>query len=519
MKIRKEVNRIFAILIALMVGLTMCASMSFAATPSNSDKGTITVTNVESGATVKAYKIVKANYNAAGLIGYEAILNNSIADLKAPTADEIKALASRTSELGTAIDLTADANTKTTYKASDVAVGTYLVIVTDTNTKMYNPMVVSVGYKDGNIDNGSVDSTDVYSGTSLAKSANGPDVKKVIVDAQGKDVKGDDVAIGDSVNFKIETTFPSYNFDNPTFEISDTLTAGFDAVDLKNVKVYIDNKLIEPANQGTTNYNITQNGTGFKIEFDSNLILKNGLKDVKVTYSAVVNSTAGINYDANVNTAKIVYSNDPTNKKGEKEDKTYTYTFGIDANLGGTEKGKNTKTHELIKVNEDGTAQTVETAIETGDWSKSGALAGATFTLTNNVTKKVYTATSDAKGYLEFKGLDAGKYTLKETAAPTGYTVNTNEIPVEITASYNTDGTLAQYKVIINNQATSTYTATYTNGVITDITSDVTTTVINNNGIPELPNTGDMGVYAFVIVGTLALALGLVTFVRIRRKS
>ncbi len=46
------------------------------------------------------------------------------------------------------------------------------------------------------------------------------------------------------------------------------------------------------------------------------------------------------------------------------------------------------------------------------------------FTLTNNKTKKSYTATSDKYGYLKFTGLDAGEYTLQETDAPDGFTLN-----------------------------------------------------------------------------------------------
>ena len=113
------------------------------------------------------------------------------------------------------------------------------------------------------------------------------------------------------------------------------------------------------------------------------------------------------------------------------------YTFGIDSNLFGKSTEKwNGKTKELIKV-EEGEYQWVETEKESGIFTTTTALEGATFTLTNNKTKKSYTATSDKYGYLKFTGLDAGEYTLQETDAPDGFTLNDAKHTVVIKAEYN----------------------------------------------------------------------------------
>ena len=65
------------------------------------------------------------------------------------------------------------------------------------------------------------------------------------------------------------------------------------------------------------------------------------------------------------------------------------YTFGIDSNLFGKSTEKwNEKTKELIKV-EEGEYQWVETEKESGIFTTTTALEGATFTLTNNKTKNL----------------------------------------------------------------------------------------------------------------------------------
>ena len=67
-------------------------------------------------------------------------------------------------------------------------------------------------------------------------------------------------------------------------------------------------------------------------------------------------------------------------------------------------------------------------------------------------TKKSYTATSDKYGYLKFTGLDAGEYTLQETDAPDGFTLNDAKHTVVITAEYNQDGTLKSYTIKIDDK-------------------------------------------------------------------
>ena len=224
----------------------------------------------------------------------------------------------------------------------------------------------------------------------------------------------------------------------------------------------------------------------------------------------------------------LEYSNNPASGSTAKtgEDKVYVYTFGINSNLFGKSTEKwNEKTKELIKV-EEGEYQWGETEKESGIFTTTTALEGATFTLTNNKTKKSYTATSDKYGYLKFTGLDAGEYTLQETDAPDGFTLNDAKHTVVITAEYNQDGTLKSYTIKIDDKATSTYTATYDKGVIKTITSTKDSqgnisesAILKNSKMSFLPSTGGVGTTIFAIVGVVFVAAALGLHMILRGKS
>ena len=146
--------------------------------------------------------------------------------------------------------------------------------------------------------------------------------------------------------------------------------------------------------------------------------------------------------------------------------------------------------------------------------------------MTNNKTKKSYTATSDKYGYLKFTGLDAGEYTLQETDAPDGFTLNDAKHTVVITAEYNQDGTLKSYTIKIDDKATSTYTATCDKGVIKTINSKKDSqgnisesAILKNSKMSFLPSTGGVGTTIFAIVGVVFVAAALGLHMILRGKS
>ena len=510
-----KVKKILAVILSLAMIMGMSVT-SFAAgvKPVATDTQTATANNIEATATVTAYQIVKADYNEAGFTGYSAVDGVTIANPLAPTSTEITTIANSNLSGLKSTPMTTTATSGLAAFTADLNAGYWMVLVNGTVNEVYNPMLVGVAYSTSGSDNTmTADPVDANSDWTLvtdgayAKSS-APTIDKEIV---GGDK---DVAIGDTVNFKISTEIPSYSADysEVIVKISDALSTGL-TLDTASIVVSIP--------EG--NYTLTSTTAGFELTVNSAYALAHGKEAVTVTYSATLNDQAGINFDANTNTANLEYSNDPSNSEITKttDDKTYTYTFGIDAALNGSSTEEwNKITQELVK------GEMVEETTESGKKEVFKALAGATFTLTNDDTNKVYTAVSGTDGALQFTGLDAGNYTLVETAAPEGYTVNTQKIPVVITAEYNGNGTLKSYSIAIDNKITSTYTATYTGETTTSPTitnivegEENAVTQIKNTKISSLPSTGGIGTTIFTIGGCIIMIAAAFLFFRSRKKS
>lgn len=534
---KKVFKRFGAFLLASIMMLAMCPVGAFAEEnlPKPTDQATITVSDVEAGATVTAYQIVKGVYNDYGFVEYTAADDVTVADPVAPTSEEIQDLAAKISDGSLTLvshQLSYDASTQK-YTASAEA-GYWIILVKGGSaSKVYNPMLSGVYYSvsgsDNTMANQAVSANDKWTlaGTEAYDKSVAVSVEKKIVGGSGKTTggadsdKGDDVAIGDYVNYSISGTIPAYTdaYKQVTYKITDKTSTG---LVLKNtaeypVTVKVGDQVVAPSTATTKTYTLTVADHEMTVDFDSDYALAHAGQTVLVTYSAQLTEDAATNFDPNSNTAKVTYSNDPTLVGGKTpttdtpEDKTYHYTFELDGKISAT--WSDTKvTTELTKTH------AVKDEI-TGE-TKNEPLSGATFTLTNNETQKVYTATSNEKGQLNFKGLDAGTYTLQETSAPTGYSLNKKEIPVVITAQYNENGTLNNYKVTVDGKATSTYTASYIGtDTIENITIEGAETSIPNTPISSLPSTGGIGTYLFTIAGIaiMLVAVGLFVVSRKRR--
>lgn len=505
-----KIKRILALLLSMAMVLGMTVT-TFADTnvPAATDTEEASAINIEAAAEVTAYQVVKGTYTSAGLAGYEAVRAGTIANPLEPTSDEITALAASDLEGLTAVAMTAgtpDKNGLASFTAN-LNAGYWMVLVRGTVEEVYNPMLIGVSYSVDGMISPEVDANSnwtLVTKDAYAKSTK-PSINKEIVGGEK------DVAIGDTVNFKITTAIPSYSKEYSDVEVSitDILSKGL-TLDQNSFKI----------NLPVTAYVFNSQADMFLIGIDPNYALANGGKEIIIEYSATLNSQAGLNFDANTNTATLEYTNNPGGDTKTTESRTYTYTFAIDSKLNGAATDKwNVITKEIIK------GEIVKKTVEGGTEDVFEALAGATFTLTNNTSKKVYTATSDANGYLAFTGLDAGSYILKETAAPSGYSVNNAEIPVVIAATYNTDGTLKSYSINIDGKATSTYEATYKGtGTSTTITNIVqgsgnASTNITNVKISELPSTGGIGTTIFTIGGCLIMIAAAAMFFASRKKT
>lgn len=514
-------KKISALVLAAIMVLSMCTAVfATGTTPTADDKVEAKVNNVEATAKVNAYQITKAKYNN-GFTGYEAVQGVTLANVLAPTSDEVTAIAKNATLLATlpSKQMTTTAKEGLASFTTELNAGYWVVIVSGTVEEVYNPMLIGVYYsKSGSDSTMTSDPVNANSNWTLvtenayAKSTK-PSIEKKIVG--GETEKHNDVAIGDTVSYKIETAIPSYSkqYTSATVKITDTLSKG---LTLKTDSIKINNAAVN-ANMGT----LTPSTNGFVFTVKSEYALAHGGDAIIITYDAEVNTDVEVNFDPNTNTATLEYTNNPNGTTKETESETYTYTFAIGAALSQSITNFNQKVNQIVKVDSDG--KVISTKKEITDAEKNTLIQvgkGATFTLTSFDNGNVYTATTGEDGGLTFTGLDAGTYTLVETVAPEGFTLDTTPHTVVITPTYGENNKLTKLEITIDGKATSTYEATYeTNGETTVKTNTTVVTNIKNTKLSSLPSTGGMGTYLFTIVGVVLMTCAAGAFFVSRRKT
>jgi fimbrial isopeptide formation D2 family protein/LPXTG-motif cell wall-anchored protein len=512
----------FGMTTALADSLQVVSDDTLEGRPSYKDKATITVEGIEEGATVVAYKVVQANYNKYGLTRYTLLSafggsdndrygkdvkgDDEIKNIESITENEITSIASKiyagkydnlekVTLSETKTSTTEDGKNLSIYSA-DVTAGSYIVLVTDTPEStgewVYNPCYVSVGYDDSNdasslrqtdtlgTDDNTLDvTTDSYNYYELNADGSIKEDKdgnknlitayvkksyttldKDIVNASTGNTETEDVAIGDTVSFKVTSRIPYYSdsFVSITYKISDTQSVGLDTPE--NFHVYVgvpdenasddesdtaESEIVTDANgtditgyteyeAGEDTYTLTVTDNDWVIDFNKDFIKDHPLNSVMVTYTADVNENAPVvgvteadsgskvslaKQLANENKATVEFTTTP-NATHKYDDTVNVYTFGIVAgkvDADDTTKGLTGAEFLLTKVDENGNAVKDEKG--------------------NEIT---YTATSDENGIFTFDdGIDVGTYTLVETKAPYGYFINDMVYTVEITPSYEAD--------------------------------------------------------------------------------
>lgn len=150
-----KVKRILSVIMAMVMVLAMSVPTFAGTTPTESDKTTATVQNVEATATVTAYQITKAKYDK-GFTGYEAVNKDvTLANVLKPTSDEVTAIAKNARLLASLPSKTMK-TTATEGLANFTAQlepGYWVVIVSGTVEEVYNPMLVGVYYSKNGSDN------------------------------------------------------------------------------------------------------------------------------------------------------------------------------------------------------------------------------------------------------------------------------------------------------------------------------------------------------------------------------
>ncbi|HBA49863.1 MAG TPA: cell wall anchor protein [Lachnospiraceae bacterium] len=576
-KLKKILAFVMAMAMVLGMSVTTFAEPLVGTKPTDGDKAEVVVKNVEAGATITAYRIVKADYDTAGFKGYiKAADALEIVEPTAPTSEEIIKIAKMENLSMLGLESVTNNNAqaseepngfvasaahestdpkvkgKVDYTAS-LKAGYWLVLVTGTTADVYNPMLLGVYYQNadgtGNtIEGGDLDSNTKWTlnGTEVYAKSTKPTIDKKIVNSDGKmeDGKitdaGNDVAVGSSVSFQIDTVIPSYSseYESAIVKITDELSEGLE-LDKTSIVVNVNNVPVAPTSDAKKTYTVNTETTGkIEIVFDSEYVLdkdtRDDIKNVTVTYTAKLTNKAGVNFVPNTNKATLVYSNNPSNSASTNkvDDKTYTYTFAIGAWTNGVQvEGDNRvteETSEIVKVDENGNLIVLESNTVTTEvpGTKVTVVAeGAEFALKDSNGTTVAEGKTDKNGRLQFTGLDAGSYKLVETKAPTGFQLDKTEHDVEISAVYNDNGTLASYTIKIDGKATNTYQATYKaaddgrEDEIEEINKTVERTEIKNTNLSSLPSTGGIGTTIFTIGGCAIMILAAGLFFASRRKS
>lgn len=323
-----------------------------------------------------------------------------------------------------------------------------------------------------------------------------PEIHKEITNSTRDNVNFTDVSIGDTVEFKIESsTVGAVNdvdvldFKLNSYVITDIMSKGLtlnkNSFDL-SLEDADDKTLSELAASDYTVSVTAEAGrdTNFTVSLKKAYLQKPefySADHVAVKFTAVLNKYATTEPIGNPNEAvKLTYAN-KNDVMGEVEgNKVFVYTYHI----------------QVHKLDEEG-----------------NTLGGAAFELYKTEAdakaenNAIAAGTSDNNGLVVFYNdkdeemlLESGKYYVKETKAPTGYNRYTDVIPVEIKVTYGD---------------------TLTNGTYIKNGPDLgLATVDVKNSMTVLPQTGGQGnLIIYTIAITLAVAGGVIFLIAMKKKK
>ena len=564
-------------IMALFLAMAMVLGMSvttFAAQPSDpqqpknttqgagkkEDKGTITVKGIatDTGVSVKAYQIIKANYDLEGgyFSGYSALYNDDVDEadkINISDKDVRMTEANLTAILnylrGTGADATSEiVNAKAdtefsmtgsngTYSA-EVPVGTYLIVVSDAESKIYSPLVVSAYYLNDNaIQNG--DFT-IVNNTGWIKETSEPALEKTVSSVTHKDEGKDNdgtINVGDTITYEVVINpVPHYGGEYPKFKVTDTLSKGltfngdvtFLVGDTKDNATEITEELnsVKPADlsgKGKLELN-------FVTDDNTYLLDKYAGKVFVIRYKVTVGTDAFMNSDANENEAKLEFTRD-SNVSGDGADdettsKTYNYTFDLSGMASGsTEESILTKMGTAVGATTHSPLANAVFGLYTDE--ACNTLYENSFyngTVTIDGKEVAGTVASDVNGKLIIKGLAAGTYYLKETQAPTGYSLNAKVYKIVVTATLYEDGALKgqlkEWDITVDGKSVAGGTVALDSSGKRVVTADQPGNVeIENTQLTTLPSTGGIGTTIFTIGGCAIMILAAALYFATRRKT
>ena len=377
--------------------------------------------------------------------------------------------------------------------------------------------------------------------------ANRPQILKQIKKHNEEYGKGTSVSIGDTVTYKISTPIPSHTlYANYTYFIEDTMHDGL-ALDIASIKVYKEEDLLTVDTDYELKTTGLDEGVDFKVDFtdlmndDSRFEIG---EELIIEYNAKVTDAIEAQ-KANQNTAKLTYSNDPTNPGsiGTVSDSAnvYSYQFvftkfaedthGVLTNvrLAGAE-------FQLYRVvaGQDDQLITFNTRQATHEVTENGQTTTNTYTqyiVAEGNTGAVNTLATHNEGEATISlahlnmgghlgdvaifGLAEGEYKLVETKAPDGYVISDAPFEISIVDQIGELGSVGTLTV------TGKHTGEIGNIVNTNGIAESILTVwaeITNKPGSALPETGGMGTTLFTVLG-IVMMIGAAAFFTSRKRS
>ena len=357
--------------------------------------------------------------------------------------------------------------------------------------------------------------------TNINLKADAPAIDKKVWNDNYSTPKWDDwadVNIGDTVKFQHKSKVPDMTgYSSYTFIVHDKMSAGLSfnndvAITVDGTAVPITHFAVATSGTGETKITITF------IDFFNSYKAKVG-KDIVITYTALLNKNAVINAPGNPNVVWLEYSNDPYNVgtpgtpgtpgnpgtpgtpggTGETpEDKVVVYT--LDLNLykyTGTLGKSSEQALSNAKFNLKKSNGTIIKFVDLTNGNYRVATP-AEITAGTNITEVVVSPTN---GKIRFIGLDAGTYTLVETAAPAGFYALDYTLSLTISHTAGVQNPVNIKKVGGSAQ------------------DEICANVVNiyNGSGHKLPGTGGMGTTIFYVTSAI-ITIGLAVFFIIRKR-
>lgn len=568
----KKFKKIMALLMAMAMVLGMSVTSLAADTivGNSDDVGSITVQGADSATLkVEAYRIIKAKYaNEETSVGEDDGYFSGYANVYEPSDTvpafvdaegryiedsiteenlaKIRACIANSPATGEGpITMNPVDGSVGTYKAENAKVGTYLVVISGSESKIYGNMVVSVRYAnaDGTTDTLEFGNLTIENADGIVKIQNEPAVDKKIVDGDDRLV-GNSANIGDELQFEITADIPTYSGENPVYKVTDTLTG----LKLKNgtLAVKVRDKDTKAEVATITAYEDESSTTAandivLNFVTDAGYILKeHGGKELVITYTAVIDKdVAQYNADANINSVVLTYSNNSNvdaneGTKTTEEKKTKTYTFDLSGEVSGdatksflTKTGETNTSSEVKKLEgavfelykRVGDVATGNKINYTNDVMSTTCTVG-TGANAVTVTRDTVVVPSVADGKLIIRGLAEGTYFLKEVKAPTGYSLSDHEYVITVDPTIDsTTGELTTCDVKVDGKPLFTI-----NGGTSSTTASISDKAPDNGNIPntklsELPSTGGIGTTIFTIGGCAIMIIAAGLYFASRRRS